>query len=188
MKKFLTTTICAILVTLLALTVAGCSMEGNVKSAFKKAGYEVTAVEAEDCKELNNYVNTYVTNLKKKLEEEKKEKEEKDSKNNSKSDKGSNSKDDDKDDKKKDKDEIKAEDVIKKFKIYTVTNGNRKGAFIKFPSEEALELTLGETKFETDTKHGYINGDCYFLSTCTIDGTAFYKAVNNDALYIFKNA
>ena len=188
MKKVLITICCAFLAALLVLTVAGCSTVGSINDAFKKAGYEVTQINSEDCKELKTQVNTYVTNLKKKLEEEQKEKEEKNPKDKSKpkDDKSKDGKDDD-DDKKK-KDEITVEDVIGKFKVYTVTNGNRKGAFIKFPNKEALELTFGETKYETEDGKGYINGDCYFLTTCTIDGTPFCTSVNFDVLHIFKNA
>lgn len=159
MKKFLTIISCTLLVALLALTFSGCSKDGDIKTAFKNAGYEVTSVKSEDCKELSDLVGTYVTNL--------------------------NKQNTDDDSKKK---EVKKEDVINKFKIYTVSFENRKGAFIKCPSEKALELALGETNFKSKTDSGYINGNCYFITTCTIGGTSFYKSANTDALYIFKNA
>lgn len=48
----------AALITIMALTAVGCSQSGTVKAAFKDAGYEITSVKAEDCKELTDLLKT----------------------------------------------------------------------------------------------------------------------------------
>ena len=155
MKKYLTFICTALLVALLVLTFSGCNKEGAVKTAFKKAGYEVTLEVSGNCKELTDLVSTYITN----------------------------STSDD-----SEKEKPTQEDVIKKWKIYTCVNENRKAAFIKFPSVDDVKLALGENTFKNKSDGGYVNENCYLLTTCTIDGTLVFSSINMDALYVFKNA
>lgn len=58
MKKVLVAISTALLIVILALTFAGCGKSGQIKSAFKKAGYEITAVAVEDSKDLSGLLKT----------------------------------------------------------------------------------------------------------------------------------
>lgn len=58
MKKFLTVICTALVIAVLAITVAGCSQSGKIKTAFKEAGYEITEVSAKDCDDLTNLLKT----------------------------------------------------------------------------------------------------------------------------------
>ncbi|MCI8369867.1 MAG: hypothetical protein HFE41_01650 [Clostridia bacterium] len=55
MKKFITVLSCALLVVLLALTMAGCDASGGIKRAYEKAGYtvEVTSSKGNEWLESN---------------------------------------------------------------------------------------------------------------------------------------
>ena len=154
MKKYLSLICTALIVVLLALTFAGCNKEGDVKAAFKKAGYEVTYVNPEDCDEISGLISTYITNATA----------------------GEKAK------------QITKEEVIKKLKVYTCTNENRKAAFVKFPKAKDVELALGENVYKTKSSGGYVNENCYLLASCRIKGNSFFSSVNYDALYIFQNA
>lgn len=154
MKKYLTLICAALLVLMLALTFAGCNKEGDVKAAFKKAGYEVTYVNPEDCDDITSLISTYITNATA----------------------GDESK------------QITQEEVIKKLKVYTCTNQNRKAAFVKFSKAKDVELALGENVYNTKKTGGYVNENCYLLTSCKIKGVSFVSSINYDALYIFQNA
>lgn len=72
------------------------------------------------------------------------------------------------------KDEHKAD--IDKYEVFTCKNAMRTATVIKFPSADLIPEVLGESTFKTKSDGGYVNGDCYLISSCT------------DALNIFKNA
>ena len=57
MKKFLAAISTALLIVVLALTMAGCDNSGKIQRAFEKAGYEVTVTKAEDNKDLQNLLD-----------------------------------------------------------------------------------------------------------------------------------
>lgn len=129
MKKILKVLSVALVIAVFAITMAGCSKTGDVKSAFKKAGYEVTSVAPKDCEDLVNLLKT---------------------------------------------DEQKAD--LDKYEVYTFKNAERYATVVKFPSAELISEVLGASTFKTKNDGGYVNGDCYLISSCT------------DALYVFKNA
>ena len=58
MKKVLKLFAVAALIAVLAVCFAGCGKSGQVKSAFKKAGYEITAVAVDDSTDLKSLLKT----------------------------------------------------------------------------------------------------------------------------------